>query len=459
MDTKKKTYDLTQGPILNRLLLVALPIMGTMVMQMAYNLTDMFWLGKLGSEALAASGAAGMFLWLSMAFMMLGRMGSEIGVSQSLGANNREAAKSYSQSAVLVAATAGAFFAVMVIFFSPTLISFFGIREKGVADDAARYLSIAGVGCLPLFIASAIGGTFTGSGNSRLPFYINAVGIVLNITLDPLFIFTAGWGITGAAIATVIAQSVVCLLSVLAVLFHKDRPFSAYRFFVKPNAEKIARIIKWSAPIALESFLFSALTMTVSRFIAAFGVNALAVSRIGSQIESLSWLIGGGFASAVTAFTGQNFGAGKWSRIHKSFRLSVAVMCVWGLAVTSFMFFLGRNVFGIFLQDPDVLVMGAEYMRILAFCQIFMCLEGVSSSIFRGIGETIKPSIVSIASNVLRVPLAYLLSLTGLGLTGLWIGVTAGACLRGSWVFIWLLIRKRRLSIADERADEGQAGG
>ena len=438
MTAAKKTYDLTRGPILNRLLLVAIPIMGTQVMQMAYNLTDMFWLGRLGSEAVAASGAAGMFMWLSMSFMMFGRMGAEICVSQNLGAGDREAAKRYSQTAVLIAAAAGALYGCAMIFFSRFFIGFFNIREANVAADAARYLSIMGISCAPMFIALAVTGTFTGAGNSRLPFLIHAIGIGLNLVLDPVLIFTFGFGITGAAVASALSQTIVCVLFILAVLIYRDRPFESYSLFARPDPGKIRRILKLTTPIFAESFLFTGLTMTISRFIASFGASALAVSRVGSQIESLSWLIGGGFASAVTAFTGQNYGARRWSRIHACFRMSCAVMCVWGLAVTLLLFTFGRPLYGIFLKEPEILEMGAEYMRILAFCQLAMCLEGVGASIFRGIGETVKPSVVSITSNIIRVPLAYLLSRT-VGLTGVWIAVSATACLRGVWISAWYI--------------------
>ena len=453
----KKTYDLTQGPILNRLLLVAVPIMGTQVMQMAYNLTDMFWLGRLGGDAVAASGAAGMYQWLSIAFMMLGRMGAEIGVSQSLGANNRGAAKSFSQTSTLVNLISGLLFSGSMVLFSAFFIGFFNIQEAHVANDAARYLSIASLSCAPFFIASAITGTYTGSGNSRRPFILHAIGLGLNMLLDPILIFVFGLGITGAAIATVIAQCVVCVLFVLSIHFHKARPFEHYTLFAKPDLARIKQVLKWSAPISLESFLFTMLTMIISRFIAVFGVNALAVSRIGSQIESLSWLIGGGFASAVTAFTGQNFGAVKWARIRRCFRMSAGVMALWGLFVSLLMFILGRNLFSIFLSDPEVLTIGAEYMRILAFCQIPMCIEGAAASVFRGIGETSKPSAVSITCNAVRVPLAYFLSTTSLGLNGIWLGATLGACLRGIWMLIWLLVRKRKLPVEDGAAVRAEA--
>ena len=445
----KKSYDLTQGPILNRLLLVAIPIMGTQFIQMAYNLTDMFWVSRLGVDAVAATGAAGMYMWLSMAFMLLGRMGAEIGVSQSLGAGNREAAKKFSQMAILINCAAGILFSCAMVFYSKFFIGFFNIREVNVAENAARYLSIVGISSAPFFIASAITGTFTGSGNSRLPFIIHATGLGINIILDPILIFPIGMGIAGAAVATVISQTVVCTLFIAAIHFHKARPFERFTLFTKPDWPRARQILKWSVPIALESFLFTMLTMTVTRFITSFGDKALAVSRIGSQIESLSWLIGGGFASAVTAFTGQNFGALKWTRIRQCYRLSAGVMTLWGALVSLLMLALGRQLFMIFLDDLEVLVIGAEYMRILALCQIPMCIEAISSSIFRGIGETSKPSIVSITCNAARVPLAYFLSITSLGLNGIWIGITLGSCLRGVWMLAWLLIRKRKLPFID----------
>jgi len=426
--------------------------MGTQVMQMAYNLTDMFWLGRLGSDAVAASGAAGMFMWLSMAFMLFGRMGAEICVSQSLGAGDRESAGKYSQSAAWISAVAGVIFGSSMLFFSRFFIGFYNIREAHVAHDAALYLSITGVGFPLMFVALAISGTFTGSGNSRLPFMIHALGLGVNIVLDPILIFTFELGIAGAAAATVVCHVLVCTLSVLAIHFHKDRPFADYRLFNKPDFAKIKRIFKLTTPVFVESFLFTGLTMTVSRFVASFGADALAVSRIGSQIESLTWLIGGGFASAITAFTGQNFGAKLWSRIHACFRISCVMMIVWGIAVTLLLFFLGVPLYGIFLREPAILLMGGEYMKILAFCQITMCIEGIGASIFRGIGETIKPSIVSITSNALRVPLAYFLSLTALGLNGIWIGLTVGAALRGIWMFVWLVARKRGLPATDAAA-------
>ena len=445
----KKKFDLTQGPILNKLLLVAIPIMGTQLMQMAYNLTDMFWLGKVGNEAVAASGTAGMYLWLSQAFLMIGRMGAEIGVSQSLGQKDKKAAFKYSQTSFLISIVLGIIFALGMAVFRNPLIGFFKIQDGAVASDAAQYLAITSVGIPATFVSGVIIGTFNASGNSRIPFYVNAIGLVLNMILDPVFIFTFGMGIQGAAMATSLAQIIVAVLFLISIKLIKSRPFEEYRFFVKPEKNYVRKIFLWSIPIALESMFFTILSMIISRFVTAFGTVAMAVQRVGSQVESLSWLIGGGFSSAVTAFMGQNYGAGKWERIHKGYRISIRTMLVWGCLITVLLLFGGRFLFRLFLSDPEAIEMGVTYLRILAVCQIVACLEYNSAGAFRGIGKTIPPSLVSICGNLLRVPFVYILSKTSLGLDGIWWGISLGAVVRSLWMYLWYILMSKKLPQED----------
>jgi putative MATE family efflux protein len=322
----------------------------------------------------------------------------------------------------------------------------FGIREAQVAADSAAYLRIVALGNPPAYMAAAMSGVFTGVGNTRIPFYCNAAGLLINIVLDPLMIFTFGWGIEGAAIATVVAQWVVWVLLLLAILRHKDRPFKTFRLFAKPDRAVLRQILRWSTPISLESGLFTLLAMIITRAITPFGSDALAVQRVGSQVESLSWLLGGGFGSAVTAFMGQNFGAKAWDRIERGFRISTFTMLCYGAAVTVLMFFGGYALFALFLPDEPIRQMGATYLRIVALCQVGQCMEGVGAGLFRGMGRTVPPSVSSIASNVLRVGLCYALAATPLGLDGIWWGVTVTALLRGVVVYLWSLRAKRGLA-------------
>ena len=451
----KQQSDLTKGSIFQKLIFVAIPIMGSQLLQMLYNLTNMFFLGRVSSEAVAAAAASMMFIWLSMALLLMGRMGAEIGVSQNKGRGDMETAALFAQNAWRMALILGIIYGSALVFFSAQLLAVFNIQEAAVAEMATEYLRILGLGIPAMYLSASLAGSFNGSGNSRIPFLVNAIGTLISVFLNPLLIFTFALGIQGAAIATVISQWLVLILALWAIKKHKNRPFEKIKLLAPPNREIRRQILRWTSPISLESAAFTLLMMAVTRLIIDFGYGALAIYHIGAQIEALSWLIGVGFGTAVTAFVGQNYGAGKWERIEKGFRISSIAMLVWGIAVTVLMIFGGYVLFGLFLREDELRHMGAFYLRILALTQIPGCLEHVGAGFFRGQGKPLRPSIVSITTNILRVALCYLLAATALGLHGIWWGVTLTAMLRGSAIFVWAMIvlaREKRLRAGGERA-------
>lgn len=446
----KETYDLTQGDILKKLLMVAFPIMGTQIMQMAYNLTDMFWLGRMQDSvtAVAASGIAGMFMWLGMAVFLVGRLGAEIGVSQNFGKGDRGSALGYAQNSVAIALILGVAYGGILIVFAPQLIFLLQVKEAAVFESACVYLRIVGIGVAFTFVSGAITGSFNGAANSKLTFWANAVGLLVNIVLDPIMILALDWGVVGAAIATVLAQGLVTALFVFFAKRHPERPFLRFRVFAPLDPEKVRQIFRWSTPLVVESAAFTGLAMVVTGMVSAwYGEMAVAVQRVGSQIESLSWLLGGGFSSAVAAFVGQNYGARLWDRIERGFRISLIVLLMWEAIVTAAMLFGGRFFFSLFLKEPPMILdMGGTYLRILGFSQVFMALEGTCSGVFRGMGKTVPPSVCSIVSNVSRPFLSWFFA-GWLGLNGLWLGIAVTGSLRGILMAIWYFyFEKRELS-------------
>jgi len=449
-------HDLTEGPIFAKLFSLATPLMGGMLMQMLYNLTDMFWLGRLGSEAVAAAGTAGLLMWMSFAFAAFGRMGGEIGVSQNLGRGDEESAKKFAKTALTLGVGLGVLYGLVLIFANRPLIAFFDIVDPVVVTYAENYIRITGF-AMPLFFIGGAGmGIYSGSGNTKTPFYIQAFGITLNVILSPIFIFILDLGVEGAAFATVIAQMITISIFMWHIKFSKNRPFKELKLLGIADKKTLNQIFKWVLPIAIESGLFTFFTMMVSRFVNPFGTGAMATQRIGSQIESLAWLISAGFASAISAFTGQNFGAGKWRRIREGYKISAILMAIWGVIATGILFFAGGHLFAVFLPDePDVVAMGANYMRILAMCQIISCLEGITAGTFRGMGKTVPPSVVSVSSNFMRTVAAFFLARSAIGLDGIWWALTLGAILRGGWIFIWFRIHSRKIPKEDAVAVEG----
>ena len=443
-DTKIKQYNLTKGSILQKLLLVALPIIGTQLMQMLYNLADMFWMGRLGTESLAATATCGMYIWLSMGFMILGRMGSEIGVAQSVGSGNIKKAHSYMTNSFLISIILGVFVGAAMIFGHSLLIGFFGIKEIEVVSLAEHYLSISGLGIPFVFMTAVIAGAFTGAGNSKLIFQINIIGIIFNLILDPITIFGLNLGITGAAISNVIGQLLSFILSMLALYRHADRPFEKVKLLVAPRFKEMKQIFCWGVPIMLQDLLYPILSMSITRIVASWGAVAIAAQRIGTQAESLTWLIAGGFCMATTSFIGQNYGANRLDRINKGMRLALIMLTIYGLIVTAILYFGGGLIAHIFTNDPAVIDLSMKYLRIAAFCQLASCLEPLFAGYFRGIGQTVSPSVISILGNISRCVVAFVFAHLGFGFITLSWVITIGAIVRSLMLVIWYLLKRKK---------------
>ncbi|MCL2377978.1 MAG: MATE family efflux transporter [Defluviitaleaceae bacterium] len=450
MSAKKTKYDLTQGPILHKLIALSLPIMATSFMQMAYSLTDMFWMGRLaGGPAVAAVGTAAQFLWLSMAIMVIGRMGAEIGVSQNMGKGDIAAAKSFAQNAFIIAIVLGTAYAAVLIVLSGPLIGFFRIDDPQVVHEARQYLMVSALSIPFLMAHNVITGCYNGFGNTKIPFYINSFGLVLNIVISPILIFVMGLGIVGAAAGTVVASVVNLAIKIWAIKFYSGRPFDDYTVFSRIDWGRVRQICKWGLPVAAESALFTMLFMVVSRLVSEFGVGAIAAHRVGYNVEALSFMVGGGFAMAFASFTGQNYGAKKWSRLFSGSRISLIVMAGYGVFVTFVLFVFANPLVRIFLDCPYEIQMGGDYLRIVALTQLLFCMEGVAVGSFRGRGLTVYPSVVSISSNVLRVIVTYALAATALGINGVWAGIAISMTFKSLWLLAWFWFNGRKLPRED----------
>ncbi|MGL5506490.1 MAG: MATE family efflux transporter, partial [Paraclostridium sp.] len=213
--------DLTEGRIVDKLIKLALPIMGTSFIQMAYNLIDMIWVGKAGSNAVAAVGTAGFFPWLAMAFIAISRVGGEVKVAQCIGKNDMKETKSYIKAAIELNIILAILYTIVLLVFKSKLIGFFKLGDIEVINMSKQYLTIVAIGMVFYFINPVLTAIFNGMGNSKTPFRINTIGLVTNIILDPILILGLGpipaLGVAGAAIATVFAQMVVsiCFISMI----------------------------------------------------------------------------------------------------------------------------------------------------------------------------------------------------------------------------------------------------
>ena len=442
--TKTHAVDMTQGAILPQLLRVAAPIMATAVLQMAHNLIDLFWLSRLSVEAVAAAGSANTYIWLSMALWFIGRMGAEIGVSQNMGKGDTATARHYANNAFVIALVLGTVFGAFLLLAHVPLIWFLNLDDPYVVQLTQQYLIVLSLSIPFMYMKSVISGFYTGFGDTRTPMVMNTIGIVLNMVLTPLAMFSLNFGVIGAAIATTVAHVSSFFIFVWILKAKQNTPFGTdFRLFAKPVRVYVRQIFKWGNPIAIESALFTLLTMLVIRMIADHGTEALAANRIGSQLEALSWLVGSAYASAVSTFIGQNWGAKNYPRLREGFRTSVIVMTIWGIIAGGILFLGAYPLTRIFFHEPLEIELSIMYLQIVAMMQLTACLEGVAAGSFRGRGLTKYPTLVSTVCNVLRVGLSFWLG-QRLGLAGIWWGLTIGAMVRGLWMLTWYWLHTRK---------------
>ena len=448
MTLVKKNIDLLNGNILTSLTELALPIMATSLVQTAYNLTDMAWIGMVGSDAVAAVGAAAMYTWLSSGVAALARMGGQVKSAHAYGEGNRREAVQYGKGALQLALVLAAAYGIITNLFAGPLIGFFHLNSSLVVKDAIVYLRIACGLILFAFIGQTLTGLYTASGNSRTPFVANCIGMGANIVLDPLLIFglgpIPGMGVAGAAIATVTAQFIVAL--VLVISMRRDPVLaSQMRVWIPTPLSNIKTMVRIGFPAAIQSMLYCGISMVLTRFVTAWGDTAVAVQRVGGQIESISWMTADGFGTAINAFVGQNYGAGNLKRVKKGYMTASVIMFIWGIFTTCLLIFGAAPIFSLFIHEAEVIPAGADYLRIIGFSEMFMCVELMTVGALSGMGKTMEASVITIILTASRIPLAVILGGTAMGLNGIWWALTISSIVKGIIFFVYYLHIMKRM--------------
>ena len=188
----KKRVDLVSDNIVKTLLTLSLPILGTSFIQMAYSLVDMIWIGRAGSAAVAAVGTAGFFAWFGNSMVLITKTGAEVGVSQAIGKNDDKERNCYVYSSIALCILMSIVYGIILIILKDELIGFFNLGDPVIIKMSINYLIIISIGMICAFLNPQFTGIFTASGNSKTPFVVNTVGLIMNIILDPILIFGIG---------------------------------------------------------------------------------------------------------------------------------------------------------------------------------------------------------------------------------------------------------------------------
>lgn len=446
---KRMEGNLTKGPILKTLTKLAIPIMASSFLGTLYNITDMAWIGLLGSKAVAGVGVGGMFTWLSQGLAAMARMGGQVQVAQCIGRGERDRAHGFAQAAVQLATLMGMAYAVISLLFTRQMVAFFQLTDPEAQTAALAYTKIACGLIVFSFLTLTMTGLYTAQGDSKTPFLANLIGLVTNMILDPVLILGPGpfpkLGVVGAAIATVTAQAIVLMMMILGVIIQKkENVLKGIRLTAKIPKEYLSGLCRIGIPTAIQGMAYCAISMVLTRMVSAYGAEAVATQRVGGQIESISWNTADGFAAALNAFIAQNYGAGKMDRVRKGYRASLWTVGIWGLLISVVFICFPQTIADIFFHEPKAVATAVGYLVIIGFSEAFMCVELTTVGALSGLGRTRLCSIISITFTSARIPLAIILG--GLtGLSGIWWALSVTSIIKGiifTCTFLWIT-RKR----------------
>lgn len=442
----RQIKDLTVGSLRHHLLKLSLPIMGTSFIQMAYSLTDMAWLGRLGSKSVAAVGIISVLTWLANSIATINKTGSEVTVAHSLGKGDHEEAKIYAGHNFMMSLAIGIFLATLFWVFEQPILGIY-LLEPEVQQLASEYLHIILTALPFVFMTNTMSGIYNASGISKIPFRILSLGLIMNMILDPLLIFVFKMGIAGAAWATFTCQTTVFVLFVYQ-LWIKDKLLGGIPLWIKPVGNINKRILHIGLPVAILNSLFVFVNMYLGRTASKVGGHiGIATLTTGGQMEAITWNTSQGVTTALSAVVAQNFGSKKIKRTFSAYKEAIRLTFVFGLIGTLLFIFLGEELFGIIVPDRDTYIAGGEYLRINGYSQLFMMAEITTQGFLYGIGRSMPPATISIIGNYARIPLAGLFISLGWGLAGIWWAISLTSIFKGFAAIGYYLYIKRKLVI------------
>ncbi len=424
---------------------LAVPIIFVNILQTAYTLTDTFWVGRLGADAVAAVSVTFPVLFFLISLGGGFAVAGSTLVAQYYGAKNKKMINFVSAQTVSITLIVSLLLSFVGYQMSPVVLKILGIKGE-VLGYAVDYLRISFLGLVFGFGYAMFQAIMRGIGEVKLPVFIALGGVLLNLVLDPLFIM--GWGsipangVVGAAYATIGTQGLSTVIGMF-VLF-------SGRYGIKPSHIKdflldwtfVKRVIKLGIPASIEQSVRAlGLTFMVG-LVASFGSLAVAAYGIGFRVLSFVIIPALGFAMASSVLVGHNIGAGNKQRAFDTAKLSAK----WGFFVISIFgilsFIFANDLIKAFVpNDPEVIKMGAHFLRIMSLTFGLMGIQQSVIGAFRGAGSTFSAMVFALISFwVVQFPLAFVLSrFTSLGLEGIWWAFPISNIINSSLAYTWFL--------------------
>lgn len=411
--------DMTKGNEVKLLLGFALPMLFGNLFQQLYNLADSIIVGRaLGETALGAVGAVGNVNFLFFSLCM--GLGAGIGVmiSQYFGAGRDEYVKHIIANAIYITVASGLLMSILsVVFAKPILVAMNTPKEN--MQDALVYMQIVCGATVMVAGYNTISSILRALGDSKTPLIFLIVASVVNVLLDLLFVLVFKMGVAGAAWATVIAQVIAMIGSI--IFGAMNNPYlKLERKHFAADKEIIRKCFKLGLPIAAQNALIAFSCVALQSVVNKFGSTVMAAYTATGRVEQLVQQPFGSLGTAMSTFAGQNVGAGKYDRVSTGCRKCVYIVAIFSAAMIGVMFLFSEPIVGIFIQNPEVIRIGSMGLKITSFMYIGLGLIYVMRGMLNGVGDATFAMLNGVIEVAGRIGFA--LVLTMIPFIGMWGG-------------------------------------
>lgn len=386
--------SLTEGSIPKTLLRFFFPILLGTLFQQLYNTVDAIIVGRfVGPQALASvGGSAAVIINLVIGFFVGLASGAMIVVSQYYGAGEYQKLRRTVGTGVFFCIVAGAVLSVLGVLFAPQMLTV-AKEPADIFPESVKYLRIYFTGTVPVMLFNIGSGILRAVGDSRRPLYYLTVACVLNIILDLLFVAVFKMGVAGAGWATVIALTVSAGLTVLN-LANEHTPYRLKS--IRPDGESLKRILRFGIPAGLQSAMYSASNLLIQTAVNDLGSTVVAAWSTTGKLDGIFWNVSNSFATSISAFCGQAFGAGKYDRMKKGVRVCLMMSLASAAVLMTLLLTLGKYGFRIFTDDRLVIDYAVEMLwYFVPFYGVWVFIDILSSAL-RGAGDTVLPTVFTI---------------------------------------------------------------
>ena len=405
-----KVSNFTEGKILSPLLKFIIPILAALFLQTMYGAVDLLIVGRFGNAADVSAVSTGSQIMQVITLAITGlTMGITILIGQKLGEGRRKEAGNVVGSGISIFAVISVITTILFVAFAPSVAKSMQTPAEAF-DSTVTYLRICCAGLVFIIAYNVIGGVFRGLGDSKTPLMTVLIACIVNIVADLIFVGVFKMAATGAALATVLAQTVSVVLS-LIIITRRGLPFEFDLKSIKFHKGLTSQILKFGAPIALQDLLVQVSFLVILMIGNSMGVIQSAGMGIAEKLVGFIMLMPSAFSQAVSAFVAQNFGARKYDRAKKALLCAVATSLVCGVFMFYLSFFHGNLLSGIFSTDEAVIMASWDYLKAYGidclFTAVLFCMVGF----FNGCGRTTFVMIQGVVGAFLvRIPVSLLMS-------------------------------------------------